>query len=717
MSAHGSLGGGAAMSYRLLPTAAAATAALVNGVSPVLRARQLQQQQPQQPAGTTVPAASATATASPQQHSYATPNKTANLARRASTTGSQQQFRRDSPANRVGDVSMDQVKLLFGSIDVQSVGYITRWQFEETLHDAGISLNDARLEEVKKRLLECERKGPLSPVPCPTAATPTSPGTAALRYGSPNGSKADEGDSKRRSSLSSRGAAASVGGEEDGGGAGRIDLAKFAYIIAPNASLIERVIKRQLVIPDWASFVQILTDLYDETRDVSGGKVADYIPELALAQPEWFGVSFCSVDGQLFSLGDTAREFSVQSSSKPISYLMALEELGEEVVHRFVGREPSGRNFNDIALNPEQIPHNPMVNSGAIMTCSLIRHGLEQSARFRSIMDLWNDISGRGKYVTFSNSTYLSERATADRNFCLGYMMQEHDSFNLGSTRMRHLPPREWGANDLVKNLELYFQCCSIQTSAEGQAVIGATLASGGRCALTDQQCFSGAHVRNCLSLMLSCGMYDYSGEWAYKIGLPAKSGVSGCLMVVIPNVGGLSIYSPPLDALGNTVRGIAFCKRLVEKCCFSSFASTLSNKYNPISAKNSAWQNELITLCTLCAKGDLTGIRAVLSAGADANGADYDGRTPLHLAASEGQLAVVKYLCATSKLKLNPVDRWGGTPFSDAVREGHAQVAEYLFAKLKAQGITPMPTATNQQQQQQQQFNNSNKPPSKLFT
>jgi hypothetical protein len=153
------------------------------------------------------------------------------------------------------------------------------------------------------------------------------------------------------------------------------------------------------------------------------------------------------------------------------------------------------------------------------------------------------------------------------------------ESFNLGSTRLRHLPGREWGSNDLVKNLELYFQCCSIQTTAEGQAIIGATLASGGRCALTDQQCFSGAHVRNCLSLMLSCGLYDYSGEWAYKIGLPAKSGVSGCLMVVIPNVGGLSIYSPPLDALGNTVRGIEFCKRLVQKCCFSSFASTLSNK------------------------------------------------------------------------------------------------------------------------------------------
>ena len=286
----------------------------------------------------------------------------------------------------------------------------------------------------------------------------------------------------------------------------------------------------------------------------------------------------------------------------------------------------------------------------------------------------------------------------------------EHDSFNLGSTRLRHLPGRDWGANDLVKNLELYFQCCSIQTSAEGQAAIGATLAAGGRCPLTDEPVFSGAHVRNCLSLMLSCGMYDYSGEWAYSIGLPAKSGVSGVLMVVVPGVGGLSIYSPPLDALGNTVRGIAFCRRLVEICCFTSFSRHVSGKVNPAagagagqrgagtgagtgvgsSMNNISAHAAVVALCALCARGDLTGIRAALSAGADANGADYDGRAPLHLAASEGQLAAVKYLCATSRLNLHPVDRWGNTPFSDAIRGGHVAVAEYLFAKLKQQGITP---------------------------
>ncbi len=314
---------------------------------------------------------------------------------------------------------MDQVKLLFGSIDIQSLGYITRYQFEETLRESGISLNDARLEEVKKRLEE-QRFSPLSP--------------SSAKFASPGGRVSPSTDEKppllHRPSLSHQSGASADGGE-------RIDLAKFAYVIAPNASLIERVIKRQLVIPDWQSFVQILSDLFRDTQPVSAGKVADYIPELALADAAWFGVSFCSIDGQLFSIGETNREFSVQSSSKPISYLMALSELGEEEVHRYVGREPSGRNFNDICLNPESIPHNPMVNSGAIMTCSLIRHSMEQSARFRSIMDLWSEISGRGKYVTFSNSTYLSERATADRNFCLGYMMQGQTKKNTFSGAKR----------------------------------------------------------------------------------------------------------------------------------------------------------------------------------------------------------------------------------------------------------------------------------------
>jgi glutaminase len=323
------------------------------------------------------------------------------------------------------------------------------------------------------------------------------------------------------------------------------------------------------------------------------------------------------------------------------------------------------------------------------MATSLIRSDLDQSKRFRFIMDQWHAVSGRQKLIGFSNSSYLADRASAsaDRNYCLCYMMQEANAFAAG--RDKHAPPRKWGEHDLEKHLDLYFQCCNIETNTDGVAVIAATLANGGLCPLTGERCFKTENVRKCLSLMLSCGLYDYSGEWAYKIGLPAKSGSSGCMLVVIPNVGGLALYAPRLDAFGNSQRGIEFCSRLASKFSFHYYdyvhgiVSSRSGKVNPTIARNLTTQNELIQLCYLCARGDLNGIRTALAAGADVNGRDYDQRTPLHLAAAEGQLAVVKYLVAKGA-DLGAVDRWGGTPYADAVREGHKIVAEYLHKKAR---------------------------------
>jgi len=204
---------------------------------------------------------------------------------------------------------------------------------------------------------------------------------------------------------------------------------------------------------------------------------------------------------------------------------------------------------------------------------------------------------------------------------------------------------------------------------------------------LTDERVFQATHIRNVLSLMLSCGMYDYSGEWSYIVGLPAKSGVSGTIMVVVPNIGGFALYSPPLDELGNSVRGVEFCKRLVGRFSFhyydmlNGIVSSSSNKKNPTLARNRLEQNDLVTLCYLCARGDLVGIRGMVALGANLNGQDYDGRSPLHLASSEGQLAVVKYLVSRG-VNLNCVDRWGGTPLADAVREDRKQVAAFLQSR-----------------------------------
>lgn len=269
-------------------------------------------------------------------------------------------------------------------------------------------------------------------------------------------------------------------------------------------------------------------------------------------------VALCTIDGQQFDLGDSDVSFCVQSCCKPINYSLALEELGPEIVHKYVGREPSGHGFNALTLNHELKPHNPMVNAGAIMCCSLVKKEFDLPDRFDYVMNAWEQLSG-GQRPTFNNAVYLSEKTTADRNFALAYFMSEHKAF----------PER----TDLLETLNFYFECCSIEMTAQKMAVVAATFANGGVCPLTGQRVLSPSTVQNCLSLMYSCGMYDFSGEFAFSIGLPAKSGVSGCMMIVIPNVGGICTWSPRLDRLGNSVRGVEFCRQLVATYNFHHYA------------------------------------------------------------------------------------------------------------------------------------------------
>lgn len=285
--------------------------------------------------------------------------------------------------------------------------------------------------------------------------------------------------------------------------------------------------------------------------------MATYIPQLARANPEHFGISICTVDGQRFDIGDTKVPFSAQSTSKPITYAIACELRGEETVHKHVGREPSGRNFNELVLNSDGLPHNPLINSGAIMCASLIKPECTMAERYEYAIETWTKLTG-GERPGFGNSIYLSERATADTNFCLGYMMKEKGAFEKDC--------------NLLHALELYFMFCSVEVNAEQSSTMAATLANAGVCPLTEQRVFQPRTVRNCLSMMASCGMYDFSGEFAFKMGFPAKSGVSGSLMIVIPGLMGIAIFSPKLDKLGNTVRGIKFCEALASRFKFHSF-------------------------------------------------------------------------------------------------------------------------------------------------
>lgn len=300
------------------------------------------------------------------------------------------------------------------------------------------------------------------------------------------------------------------------------------------------------------------------------------------------------------------------------------------------------------------------------MCGSLIKRGASASDRFDYVMSKWRDLSANMK-VGFDNAVYLSERQTGDRNFALAYFMREKGAF-----------PENI---ELLDILDFYFQCCSIEVTSKAMAVIAATLANGGTCPLSGAKVFRSDYVKNCLSLMSSCGMYDFSGEFAFRVGIPAKSGVSGAIILVVPNLLGLVLWSPRLDELGNSVRGIEFCKRLSARYKLHSFDSMVGLKDDRIDLRRNIYESKfggIIAFCSAALEGDLIEMRRLTARGLNPNSQDYHGRTALHLAASHGRLAVVQYLLEL-KVDVNPIDSWGNTPLDDAQREKQASIVSLL--------------------------------------
>jgi len=387
----------------------------------------------------------------------------------------------------------------------------------------------------------------------------------------------------------------------------------------------------------------IIKEIYNELINEEGGDVADYIPELANVDPKMFGVSVCMINGDTLNLGNYESYFCLQSCSKPLSYCIAHDLLGRDIVHKHVGYEPSGQAFNAFILNKNGLPHNPMINAGAIMVASLIENDKEPSKRFNLIKEYYSKMAGN-KNIGFDNSIFLSEQHHADRNISLAYYMRENKAFKDNIT-----------PNEITNSLNLYFQQCSTTITCDMGSVIAGTLANGGICPITQDQVISTDSVKDCLTLMYGCGMYDYSGQFSFEVGLPAKSGVSGCILLVIPNMAGICIWSPRLDSQGNSVRGIEFCKKLNNKMDLHIFHNIIGNKID----LSDSIVNSFITFCS---NGNLNGIKKMIDR-IDVNCADYDKRTPLHLAVTEGHVQVVDFLLQNGA-KITE-DRWGNTPLN----------------------------------------------------
>ncbi|KAG7503265.1 glutaminase kidney isoform, mitochondrial-like isoform X1 [Solea senegalensis] len=445
-----------------------------------------------------------------------------------------------------------------------------------------------------------------------------------------------------------------------------LDRQQFKKCVQSNIVLLTQAFRKKFVIPDFQSFTSHIDELYENAKNLLEGQVADYIPQLAKFSPDLWAVSLCTVDGQRHTVGDTKVPFCLQSCVKPLKYAVAVHDHGTEYVHSFIGKEPSGLRFNKLFLNDDDKPHNPMVNAGAIVCTSLIEQSTSTAEKFDYIMNYLKDMAGN-EYVGFSNATFQSERESGDRNFAIGYYLKEKKCFPEGT--------------DMTSVLDLYFQLCSIEVTCESASVMAATLANGGICPITGERVLSPEAVRNTLSLMHSCGMYDFSGQFAFHVGLPAKSGVSGGILLVVPNVMGIMCWSPPLDKLGNSVRGIQFCTDLVELFNFHNYDNLrhFAKKYDPRREGGEQRVKSVINLLFAAYTGDVSALRRFALSSMDMEQRDYDSRTALHVAAAEGHTEVVRFLLEACKVNPVPRDRWGNTPMDEAVHFGHQDVITFL--------------------------------------
>lgn len=291
-------------------------------------------------------------------------------------------------------------------------------------------------------------------------------------------------------------------------------------------------------IPDY------LINVLSNCTNNSGGELADYIPELANADPHQLALAISTIDGEVYSVGDDQVEFTIQSMSKPFAYAYALQKLGIDAVSEKVSVEPSGEAFNEISLNKHKLPKNPMINSGAITTHSLIPT-VDDVSRAEKLRIFLSELAGRE--LSFDEDVYESEIKTAHRNLSIGYMLRTVGVLEI----------------DPVEIVHGYIRQCAIKVTVKDLAKIAAVLANGGIDAKTGKRHLSRGVVRHVLSVMTTCGMYDAAGDWLTTVGIPAKSGVAGGILGVLPGQVGIAVFSPKLDEHGNSVRGIDIMERL----------------------------------------------------------------------------------------------------------------------------------------------------------
>jgi glutaminase len=327
----------------------------------------------------------------------------------------------------------------------------------------------------------------------------------------------------------------------------------MTFIVAPLSSLGQ---KTSPVAPNKAQVETAVNEAYEKFKSDTGGKNADYIPYLAKVDSKLFGIAIVSVDNQVVTTGDIKYAFSIQSISKVFSQALAMQELGATKVLEKVGNEPTGRAFNSVFAVADMPTHtgNPYVNAGAISTVSLIS-GKTADEKWNKILDFYSRAAG--EKLTLIDEVYKSEAATNTGNKALSMLLAKYDRIYA----------------DPFESVDVYTKQCSVGVNVVQLARMGATLANNGKNPATGEQVISPENVPHILSTMVMAGLYDGSGGWAWHVGLPAKSGVGGGIVAVVPGKGAIAVFAPPLDEAGNSVKAQKVIQYVANKLDFNLFS------------------------------------------------------------------------------------------------------------------------------------------------
>jgi glutaminase len=313
--------------------------------------------------------------------------------------------------------------------------------------------------------------------------------------------------------------------------------------------------QRSPVAPNVERVKAAVQEAYMKFRGDTGGKNADYIPYLAKVDSKLFGIAVVSTDNKVVTIGDVKYSFSIQSIAKVFSLALAMEELGPDKVFEKIGSEPTGRPFNSVTAVVDMPGHigNPLVNAGAIATVSLISGSEDE--KWNKILNFYGKVAG--EKLTLIDEVYKSEAATNTGNKALSYLLAKYDRIYA----------------DPFESVDAYTKECSVGVNASQLARMGATLANNGVNPATGERVIKEEDIPHILSTMMMAGLYDGSGGWAWHVGLPAKSGVGGGIVAIVPGKGAIAVFAPPLDEAGNSVKAQKVIEYVANKLDYNLYS------------------------------------------------------------------------------------------------------------------------------------------------